>query len=194
MKLVTNMLPALMERHTLHRAMFLLAPDKCLTSPDQHVMNEHRADHSENHANFLVRQGQFHTGLLLGSFSVSRTPFEQELSQLLSGGMRQSKRSHLVTGVIVFLAQLFSDFETRVGVVFEEAQEILTLDEVDLARVDGLGGQFIGLARNRGTKTQNFTRFGNFQDQGFAVGRANGELHTPLAKHKNAARRLSLDK
>jgi hypothetical protein len=65
-------------------------------------------------SNFLVREGQFHTWLLLGSFSIPRTPFEQELSEFLSGEVRQTKRSHLVTGVVVFLAQLFSDFETRV--------------------------------------------------------------------------------
>src|SRR4029077_16059103 len=96
--------------------------------------------------------------------------------------------------VVVFLAQLFRDLETRVRVIFEEAQEILALDEVDLARVDGLGGQFIGLAGNRSAETQNFAGFGNFQDQGLAVGRTNRELHPPFAEDKYAARGLSFDK
>ena len=44
------MLPPLVQAHANHQAMFLLAPHQCLAPPDDEVVEQHRADHGEYHA------------------------------------------------------------------------------------------------------------------------------------------------
>src|SRR5947209_10956833 len=97
-----------------------------------------------------------------------------------------------MTGIVVLIAQLLGDFETGIGMVAEEAQKILALDEVDLARVDGFGGQLVGFSGHGSAQAQDFARFGDFQDERFAVGGANREFHSPFTKDEYAAGRLAL--
>lgn len=79
-----------------------------------------------------------------------------------------------MAGVVVLFAQLFGNFKAGVAVVLEEAQKIFALDEVHLAGVNGLGGQFVRFSRDSSAKPENLAGLGNFQDQSLAVGGANG--------------------
>src|SRR5260221_3808509 len=80
-----------------------------------------------------------------------------------------------------------------VGMAVEELEEILTLDEIQLRRLDGLGRHFIGLAENRGTGTENFTRLRDLDDQRLSFRRRGGELRPAAAENEYTARVLSLD-
>jgi len=126
---------------------------------------DHRCD-------LLVGQRQLQARLLLVSLSIIRTPCirtpcGKKFGEFLARRLRPVKRPDFVTRVVVFLAELFSDLEAGVRMLSEKAKKILALYEVGLTGIDGLGSQFVGLARDRGAETQNFARFGNFQDQVF---------------------------
>ena len=113
------------------------------------------------------------------------TPCGKKFGEFLARRLRQVKRPDFVTRVVVFLAELFSDLEACVRMLSEKAKKILALYEVDLTGIDGLGSQFVGLARDGGAEMQNFARFGNFQDQGFPIGRIDMESFTrPLQRTK----------
>src|SRR5450432_499807 len=107
--------------------------------------------------------------------------------------MRKSQRSYLPACAVVFLAQLLSHAQASVGVLSQKAQKVFALHEVYLARIDSLRRQFIRLSAHRSTETQDFSRLCDLQNQGLTVGRANGELDSAFAQHKNAARGLALD-
>jgi hypothetical protein len=76
--------------------------------------------------------------------------------------------------------------------VVEQLQEIFAPNEVDLARLQSFGRQFIRFAGNCGLRAQYFARLADADDQGFAVGGIHGQLHASLAKHIDAARVLTL--
>jgi hypothetical protein len=93
--------------------------------------------------------------------------------------------------IVVFGAELLGYLETGVRILLQEAKEVFALYEIDLAGVHSLGGQFVGLAGNRGAEPQHFSRFDNLKDKRLAIPSAEGELHLPLAKHEDTARCLA---
>jgi hypothetical protein len=99
-----------------------------------------------------------------------------------------------VTSIVVFVAQLFRHFEAGFGMILQEAEKVFSLNEIHLAGINGFGGKFIGLAGDGGAQAQNFSGFGDFQDQSLAIGGADGQLHAAFAQNKNSARGLALDK
>ena len=113
-----------------------------------------------------------------------RTPLDEELGQLLGGGMREAEGAYFVAGYIVFLAELLGNFEAGFAVLLEEAEEIVALDEIDLAGIDGFGGQFIGLAGDGGAQAENFARLGDLENEGLAVAGADGKFTRPLQSTK----------
>jgi len=132
-----------------------------------------------NAEGFLVREvagdrvgarAAFHAKV--AEFAAAAVPFQV-------AGVARSWKAHL---------------EARIRVLLEEAEKILALDEVDLAGVDGLGSQFVGLPVNGGAEAQNFPRFGNLQDERLAIGRADGELYASLCGGRKCARSLAPDK
>ena len=56
-----------------------------------------------------------------------------------------------------------------------------------------VGGEFVRFSRDRRAEPQHFAGLGDLEDQGLTIRRADGELHAPLAQHKNAAGRLPFD-
>jgi hypothetical protein len=78
--------------------------------------------------------------------------------------------------------------EAGIPVVTQEAQEVLALDENHLRGVKGLCGNLVGLTRQRGTQTENFTRAGYPEHQALAVFRANREFRASIAKNEDATR------
>jgi len=93
--------------------------------------------------------------------------------------------------IVVFGAELLGYLETGVRILLQEAKEVFALYENDLAGVHSLGGQFVGLAGNRGAEPQHFSRFDNLKNKCLAIPSAEGELHLPRAKHEDAPRCLA---
>src|SRR5271166_4793901 len=108
--------------------------------------------------------------------------------------MRETQRADFAAGAVIFVAELLGYPQAGVTVLLQEAKEILTFDEVYLARIDRLGSQLVRLAANCRAESQHLSRFGDFKDQCFAIGGADGELHTAFAQHKDPAWRLPFDK
>ena len=71
--------------------------------------------------------------------------------------------------IVVFGAELLGYLETGVRILLQEAKEVFALYEIDLAGVHSLGGQFVGLAGNRGAEPQHFSRFDNLKDERLAI-------------------------
>ena len=99
-----------------------------------------------------------------------------------------------MTSVVVLVAELLGHLEASVGVLFQEAQKVLALDEVYLAGIDSLRCQLIGFAGNSGAEPKDFAGFSDLEDHRLAVGGTDGEFHLALAEHENTARDLVLDK
>lgn len=142
---------------------------------------------------FFVCQSQFEAWLLLLTLAISPAPLDEELGKLLGGGMGQAERAYLVAGNVVLFTELLSDLEACLGVLLEEAQKVFALDEIYLARVDRLSGEFVGLAGDGGAQPENLSGVGNFQDESFAIAGADGKLDASFAKDKNSARGLAFD-
>src|ERR1700675_1953001 len=140
-----------------------------------------------------MSERKLEAGFLLARLAVLGTPVNQKLGKFLRRGVRQTQGANFVAGVVVLFTQLFGHLKARVRVVFQEAQEVFPFYEIDLARIDGFGSEFVGFAGNRGAEAEDFARFCNFQDQGLAVGGADRELHPSLAEDENAAWRLAFD-
>src|ERR1700740_3457513 len=45
-----RVLPALVQAHANHKPVFVLASQDCFTPPDYEIVQQHRADHGEDHA------------------------------------------------------------------------------------------------------------------------------------------------
>ena len=149
---------------------------------------------STNHLrDFFVREGEFEAWLLLHRLAVLRTPLDQQLGELFCRGVRQTERTDLMAGDIVFFAELLRYLETGVAVVLEEVEKVLAFDEIDLAGIDGFGGQLVGLAGNGGTEAKDFAGFGNFENESLTVTGTNGKFDAAFAKNKDAAGGLAFD-
>src|SRR5208283_1006849 len=149
------------------------------------------ADHLRD---FFVGQGELEARLLLHGFAVSRAPLDKQFGQLLGSGMREAKRADFVASNVVLFAELLGHLEASLAVFFEEAQEVVALDEIDLAGIDGFRGQLVGLAGNGGAETEDFAGLSDFEDEGLTVAGADRELYAALAKDENAAGCLAFDK
>jgi hypothetical protein len=73
-------------------------------------------------------------------------------------------------------------------------QQGIAGNEICLARLDHLGGDFVRPIRNSGIESKNITRLGDPGDDGSAASGGGGKLRSPGAQHKNTTRQLSLDK
>src|SRR5271166_4278343 len=141
-----------------------------------------------------MSERQFEARLRLGRLAVLATPLQQQLCQLLARGMGKPQGADFAAGAVVLVAELLRNPQAGIGVLLQEAQEILPFDEIHLARIHRLGRQLIGLATYRGTESQHLSRLGDFQDQCLAIGGADGEFYTAFAQYEDATWCLSLDK
>ena len=66
-----------------------------------------------------------------------------------------------MAGDVVLFAELFGDFEAGFAMLLEEAEEVVALNEVDLAGIDGFGGEFVGFAGDGGAEAEDFAGFGD---------------------------------
>src|SRR6185369_15468532 len=144
--------------------------------------------------NLLVGKGHFQSRLSLGVFGVSRAPVEQQLGKFFGRRVRKSERTDFSTRGVVLVAELLGYSEACIRVFAKETKEVFTLHEVNLARIDGLGREFVGFTGNGRAQTEYFPGFGDLEDQGLAVGRADRQLYSSLAENENPAWRLSFYK
>jgi hypothetical protein len=84
--------------------------------------------------------------------------------------------------------------QAGIRVVLQEFQEIVALDEIELAGLQRFCGQFVRLAGNGSVKAENLASLRDTQNEGLAVARSGRELHPPAANDVNTARRLALNK
>jgi hypothetical protein len=75
--------------------------------------------------------------------------------------------------------------------LLQESHEIFSLDEIELARLQGFGGQFVWLAGHGGVQAQNFTALRDPQNEASALARSSREFHPSAANDINAARGLA---
>src|SRR5271165_6044435 len=139
-------------------------------------------------------ESQLDARLGLGRLPILGATLQQDPGQLFSRRVRKPQGTDFMAGGVVLRAQLLCDPQAGVTVFLEEAEEIIAFHEVDLAWVHGFRPELVGLTAHRGAQAQNFSRFGDLQDQSFAVSRAHGQLHTTLAENKNPSWRLALNK
>lgn len=109
-------------------------------------------------------------------------------------GLPQSHRAYAVVGEVQILAQSADDLQTGVAVPMQELEQILALDDRDLGIVQQLRRHFMDAANQSGAESENLSRTGDAQGQLAARFRAYRELGATLAKHENAASRMSLAK
>src|SRR5208283_463331 len=141
--------------------------------------------------NLFVRQRDLDPNAFFGLFAVAR-PLQKQARQLLRYGVRETERAdHFVCGLAI-LAQVVRGVQAGIGVILQELQEIVALDEIELAWLERFGREFVGLAGNRAMQTENLTGLGNAQDQRLAIARSRGQLYAAGADDINAARRLAL--
>src|SRR5271166_6860800 len=102
--------------------------------------------------------------------------------------MRQAEAADLLVCSLAILAEMLRGLQASIAVFLEEAQEVVALDEIQLAGLASLGRDLVGRARNRSVHAQNFSRLRDLQDESFAFCRSGGELHPAFAQHVNSAR------
>ena len=59
--------------------------------------------------------------------------------------------------------------QTRVAVILQEFEKVISLDEIQLAGLQGFGGEFVRLSRNRRMKSENFACLCDAKDKCLAV-------------------------
>src|SRR4051794_15534101 len=107
--------------------------------------------------------------------------------------MRQAKRTNEVISAMAVVAEVLGGLQAGGTVFLEKTQEVITLNEVHLAWLDGFRGQFVVDSGDAGVKSENFSRLGDLEDQGFAFGGIHRQLNPALAKHVDTARRLTFN-
>src|SRR5271165_5805641 len=139
-------------------------------------------------------ESQLEARLGLGCLPILGATLQEELGQLFSRRVRKPQGTDFMAGGVVLRAQLLCNPQAGVTVFLEEAEKIIAFHEVDLAWVHGFRPQLVGLTAHRGAQAQNFSRFGDLEDQGLALSGADRWLHTTLAENKNPSWRLALNK
>src|SRR6185369_6584350 len=104
--------------------------------------------------------------------------------ELLGGGRRKAERADLALRGVILLAELLGGVHARLGVRGEEREEVVALDEVQLRRLDRLGGDLVRLAEDRGAGAEDLARLGDLDDQRLPLGRRRRQLRPPAAKNE----------
>ena len=94
---------------------------------------------------------------------------------------------------MIFLAQLLRGVQTSLGVRVEETEEVFAADEVQLRRLDRLGGELVGTAEDRAAHAEYFAGLGDFDDEDAALARGGRQLHAAAADHEHTAGRFPFD-
>src|SRR5690348_3723405 len=76
--------------------------------------------------------------------------FQQQLGQPFLHRMRQPKRANHVIGMLAIMAEMLSGMEAGITVLLEKLKKVISLDEIQLARLRGLDRHFIRLTHHRG--------------------------------------------
>src|SRR5215472_5478982 len=88
-------------------------------------------------------------------------PVQQETGKLFRRRLGESQGPDLITGSVIAAAQLLGRPDGGFRVFRKEAQEVLPLNEIDLAGLQRLHRELVRPARNGGIQTQNFARADN---------------------------------
>lgn len=148
-----------------------------------------RADHL---GNFFVGESDLDANLTF-FFGIIRGPFEEEASEFLAGGMRKADGAHFGDGGMIGFAKLLCDAQCSLTVVFEEAEKFVAPDEIGLGRFNHIGSEFVTCAGDGSGEAENFTGFGDAENESFAVGGRGGKFDATAAENKDSTRGLSFD-
>lgn len=130
--------------------------------------------------NLLVRKSNLNPDPILGLLSVAG-PLQKQAREFLGNRVREPKGTDHLICTLAVLAQVVRRAETGVGMILKKFQEIVALDEIQLAGLQSLGRQLVGFARNRAMQPQHLSGRGNPEDQGFTVARGRRQLYAPAA-------------
>ena len=96
-------------------------------------------------------------------------PIDQKLGDLFRNRAGEPKRANLFVGALSIVRKLLRDLHAYVGMSLQKADEIITLDKIRLARLQGFHCGFIRSVSYYGSQTQNFAWLGNAQDNALAL-------------------------
>jgi hypothetical protein len=108
--------------------------------------------------------------------------------------VRKSERTNLLVCRLAVFAQVLSGLQTGIAVFLQEAEEVLALNEVQLAGLSSLGGYLVRRSRDSRVQSKYFARLSNLQNQSLAITGGGGHLHAAFAEHVDAARHLAFHK
>jgi hypothetical protein len=72
---------------------------------------------------------------------------------------------------VIVIAEVLRHPQAGVSVLTQEAQEVITRNEVHLSGVHNFSGSIVGLSGNGGTQPEDFSRIGNSHNQRLAFAR-----------------------
>ena len=148
------------------------------------------ARRSDNLGDLLMRECDLDSHPL-GIRPVAVRPLKKKARQSFRRGVRKSERTYLLVCRLAVAAQMLCRFQAGIAMYLEESQEVIPLDEIKLAGLAGLCGDFVWSTGDRGMQSEYLTGLGDLQDQGFAVSRGRGEFNAPFAQHVDTTRRLA---
>src|SRR5579862_8179934 len=108
--------------------------------------------------------------------------------------MGQTQRADHLICILAVLAEMLRRIQASISMVLQKAQEVVALDEIQLAWLQRFCGQFVRLARYSCMQAQHFTRLRNPQNERFSIPRGRGKLHAPRANNVSSAGGLSFQK
>src|SRR5271167_4323732 len=94
---------------------------------------------------------------------------------------------------MIGFAKLLRHAKSSLAVVFQEAKKFVSGDEIGLRGFNHIGCELITSSCDRGGQAENFSGFGNPQDQGLAIRGRGGKLDSSAAENKDTASRLTFD-
>src|SRR5712692_6877835 len=94
-----------------------------------------------------------------------RGPLQQQARQLLRNRVREAERADHLIGVLAVLAEMLGGVQAGVPVIVQETQEIVALDEIQLAGLQGFGGELVRLSRHGSVQSQHLARLRYAQDE-----------------------------
>ncbi len=84
---------------------------------------------------------------------------QQEASELLGGGMRETKGAHFCDRRMIGFTELLRHSQSCLAVLPQEVEKIIPGDEIGLSRFDYVGRKLIGFPCDRRWQAKNFSRF-----------------------------------
>ena len=88
--------------------------------------------------NLLVRKSNLDPDPIFGLLSVAG-PLQKKAREFFRNRVRQSKRTNHLICILAVFAQVVRGIETGVGMSLQKFQEIVSLDEIQLAGLQSLG-------------------------------------------------------